>query len=790
MTALRCAPLAALLCTLTVLAAAGPLSTPAAADGFIVILPPHPPHLPPPPFPPPRPIPRPDWDALFPLAVRNHDVEVTVKDQHAVTEVDQVFHNPRPHQVEGTYMFPVPEGATVSGFSMWMGDKEVEAELLDADRAREIYTSIVRRMKDPALLEYAGRGMFKARIFPIPANGEVRVRLRYQQLLTADGGLVSYTYPLNTERFSAKPLKRCTIDVRVEDPVTTVFSPSHRVDVVRREDGSARLSWEASDVLPDKDFQLFYQRRDRAQRLVGMSLLSHREAGEDDGTFLLLLDPDAATEEIIPQPKDVVFVLDTSGSMAGDKIGQARAALRYCLNALDTKDRFALVDFATEPRRFRDALVPASRAVVDAALEHVGQLTARGGTNLEGALRAALGYRGADDRPFMVVLVTDGEPTIGVTVPEDIEKAVRAARERRDNGDSTRLFCLGVGAQLNVALLDRLAQQNRGTRSYIGPRESIEVKVSSFFDKVSWPVLSDVEVEVPGARVTDIHPRPLPDLFKGGEVAILGRYASPGTRVIKVRGTIAGERVEILHEAGFAEGPRAAFLPRMHAVRKVAYLLDQMRLHGESKELREEVVRLAKKHGIVTPYTSYLVVEDERRAAQARPGGARHAAARAIEELRRRADGYARAERDAERAVAGGAKAGADAAGASEALRRMAEEAAAPAASEPARAAGEAMRQRGRFSGGAAADPEGEGRELADTMRELVRVVRGRTFYRIDGVWVDARSRPGADVERVAYLSDAYFELLEERPEVAPFLAMGRRVRLVVGDRAIEVTDD
>ncbi|GIW72436.1 MAG: hypothetical protein KatS3mg102_1978 [Planctomycetota bacterium] len=775
------------------LAAWGAWAPAARADGFIIVVPPGPPHPPGPPLVEPPLPPPPPREAAFPLAVKRHQVRVTIRDQHALTEVDQVFANPRPHPVEGTYLFPLPRGAAVAGFAMEVGGKQVQAELLEAERARELYTSIVRRLRDPALLEYADRGALRARIFPIPAHGEVRVQLRYEQVLEAEAGLVEYLYPLNTERFSARPLELCAIEVRLDEPASTVFSPSHPVEVERHADGTARVSWEAQQVLPDTDFSLLYQRRASADALVGISVVSHRQPGED-GWFMLLLDPDAAAAQLEPQPKDVVFVLDTSGSMAGPKLEQARAALRYCLQALDRRDRFALIEFATEARTWREELLAATPETVAAALERVDALAARGGTNLEGALRAALALPGAAERPFLIVLITDGAPTIGVTAPEEIERAVAQARQARPDATGVRLFCLGVGAELNVALLDRLAEHNRGARSYVGPRESIEHKVSAFFDKVRWPVLSGLEIELRGAGAHDLYPRPLPDLFKGGQLAVLGRYTEPGSHQVRVRGTIGGTRVEVVQPVELAGGARAAWLPRAHAVRKVAYLLDQMRLHGEQPELRAEVVRLAKLHGVVTPYTSYLIVEEEQHAAGASPGVRPHTAVRAIEELRRRAHGYGDAERAARQVIGGQQVAGADAAAASEALARLAGagEAGGPprpaAAPRPEEAAGLVLGAGGRFAPsepGAAAQAEA----AAQAVAQLVRVVAGRTFYRDGEVWVEAALGPeaAASAEKIAYLSDAYFELLARQPQAGVFLALGERVRFRLGSRVIEI---
>jgi Ca-activated chloride channel family protein len=735
----------------------GALGAPAArADGFVIVIPPEP--LPP----------RPAW---FPLAVKWHRVTVTIEDQVATTEVEQVFSNPNPADLEGTYLFPLPAGASVSKFSLFLGGKEVEAEVLDRDRAREIYESIVRKMRDPGLLEYVGEGAVKARIYPIPARGEARVRLAYEQVLAADGGLCEYRYPLATEKWSAQPLEQASIAVtiRAKAPIASVFSPTHPLDLARGAEGrEARAAWEAKGVLPDRDFVLYFQKA-RPKEPITVTALSHRPPG-DDGYFLLLVAPGEELAGSEPMPKDVVFVVDTSGSMAGEKMDQAKAALRYCLRSLDARDRFAIIDFSTEVRGFGDGLVAAEKDVLARAEAYVDAMKARGGTDIHDALIRALSLAGRPGAPYYVCFLTDGEPTIGVTEPGDIEKAVGAARARRPDAEDVRLFCFGLVGErneLDTGLLDRLAEANRGTREYVGPRESVEVKVSRFFDKISSPVLAGVALEIPGAEAYDLYPRPLPDLFRGGEVAIVGRYRAGGPRAIRVRGKVAGKPLEVVAETRLADEAAAPFLPRVFAVRKVAFLLDQIRLHGESAELRREVVRLAKEHAIVTPYTSYLIAEDAR--VSMGPGGSPEPAARAIEELGR--------------AKAAGARAAGVAA--SEAARKLAETPALGPAPTPAETALGALDAAGRFRQGGATGPDRGGLEHA--VRDLIRTVDGRTFYFLDGVWTDARVRPSAEVTRVVYLSESYFALLRERPVLGKFLALGPRVRVEAEGKTVEV---
>ncbi|NRA94839.1 MAG: VWA domain-containing protein [Planctomycetes bacterium] len=538
--------------------------------------------------------------------MEQHRVSVDIIDGVARTTVRQVFRNPNGMQLEGMYMFPLPDGAAVSNFSMMMGGKMVAGEVLEKDKAASIYEGIVRRQQDPALLEYMGNRLFRARVFPIPARGVSEIELSYDQTLTRDGRTVEWRYPYRTRSVSGAPVGQASVHVKLKstDPVLTVYSPSHEVDVVKKGDHDASVSYESKQDPGDRDFVVVYGLAKDGS--VGATLFAHGE-GENSGAFLLLLAPSSELDKGRTLAKDVVFVVDTSGSMSGAKMEQTKKALRYCINSMGEKDRFNLVPFATEASMWKGELVPATSEHKDSALGFVAKMEARGGTNINDALVQALSMSQDKDRPLMVIFMTDGEPTIGITATKGILENVKVA-----NKALTRLFVFGVGENLKVDLLDLLAEQNHGARDYVGSKENIEVKVSSFFEKVSSPVLSDVKLDFSGVEISDLYPKRLPDLFRGSQLLITGRFRGAGTGVVKLTGKVEGTVVEHVFERTFKDGKdKTSFVPRLWAVRKVGYLMDQIRLNGANEEIHKEVVRLGKKYGIVTPYTSYLVLEDD-----------------------------------------------------------------------------------------------------------------------------------------------------------------------------------
>src|SRR5688572_1309263 len=294
------------------------------------------PHHPPPRIiPPPRPAP----PATAPLEVSYTKVDAKIKDQIATTTFDQEFYNPNSRQLEGTFLFPVPKGAHINRFSMEINGKQVEAELLAADKARGIYEDIVRKLKDPALLEFAGRDLFKVRIFPIEAHSRKRISLSYSQLLKSDSGLVNFVIPFNTEKFCAKPIKNVSlkIDLETKQSLKSVYSQTHKVEIKRKGGHDATIGFEANDINPDADFQLFY---DLDKSDIGLHLMTFKESSDEDGYFVLLASPGAQVKNTKILPKDVAFVLDTSGSMAGAKLDQAKKALLFCVENLNSDDRF------------------------------------------------------------------------------------------------------------------------------------------------------------------------------------------------------------------------------------------------------------------------------------------------------------------------------------------------------------------------------------------------------------------------------------------------------------------
>lgn len=699
------------------------------------------------PSPPPMPRPAP---GMFALECQSLQVESVISSAAAQTVLNQTFYNPSSHQLEGYYYFPLPEGATIMAFSMFINGKETPAELLDAEKARKIYEDIVRKQLDPALLEYSGRDLLRVRIFPVQPKSTVQVRLQLSHLLPADHGLIQYSLPIPRHRAdhpqsSPQMSMRVRIDMGGES-LKTIYSPTHEIDINRSGKDKAVVGFEGPATEQQNRFELFLQ---NDQRLTSASLLGYHREGED-GYFLLNLDPGHQHEEAYAA-KDVTFVLDASGSMAGARMEQAQKALQFCVAQLNPADRFNIVRFSTEASSLFPQLEPADQEHKKQASGYINGLRAIGGTNIEEAMQMALSQRKDPKRPYLIVFLSDGKPTIGETRVDSLLTNVQ-----NWNKDQVRIFTFGIGVDLDTRLLDLLSSQSRGSRTYVLPEEDIELKVSNFFERVGAPVLTDIELELQSSSVRweQLYPRPLPDLFRGGNLSVLGRYKGSGKATLVVKGYLEGQQKTMRYELEFPKKQEQFdYLPALWATRAVGYLLDQIRKNGESEELVQEVVRLAKKHGIVTPYTSYLILEDEvqqigmnrlRQEDALLPG-------RVPEETRSQTR-YEQGMK--QREGRGSVEASAD-------IQRMNE-------------AGNLQRS-----------------HSTDPAAQEIRQAQGRAFYRNNQQWVDAEvARPenqNLPRTQIRFQSDDYFQLLKKEPGIHQILALGTELRFVWKGRIFEI---
>ncbi len=694
------------------------LSSPALADGFII----------------PRPIP--PYEPMPPmLSIKYHHVDIKINDQVAETFVDQVFKNNYHRDLEGTYIFPIPEDASISKFSMYVGNEEIKGKILDKDEARRVYEDIVRQRKDPALLEYYNDGMFQARVYPIPANGETRIKLGYSEILKLSGGICGYKYTLGTEKFSNDPLESVKLSIELESkkPIKSIFSPTHDIRIEKISDHEAKITYVEENTRPNKDFVLYYTVSDED---IGFSLLTYYDEKEG-GFFLGMVSPkvEVSTEKKVK--KNVIFILDTSGSMKGKKIEQAQGALKFCLNSLNQGDRFNIIDFDDRIESFKPELVDVNSANTDEALRFVEKTEADGGTDINSALLTGLEQIRSDGKPNFLIFLTDGLPTVGVTELKDILKDVDDK-----NIYNTRIFVFGVGYDVNTHFLDKLASENHATPDYVSPDEDIEIKVSHFFKKISNPILTDLALRFNGIETSQLYPQELPDLFQGSQLIILGKFKGQGNCNVILSGIAGNDKKTYEYAVNFVrEKDKNTFVPLLWATRRIGYLIDQIRLYGKNKELVDEIVMLSKKYGIITEYTSFLIDVDYRVPTEELTDKAEHEISK-------------KTSLDVGK-------------GAVQQARNLSgmKIAAAPT--------------QGYF------DAEGKMKKVTEVMQ-----VGKKSFFKKGDVWVDSEFEGKGETLKIERFSPAYFKLISIKPEIGKYLALGEKVIFTLNGTTVEISEE
>jgi Ca-activated chloride channel family protein len=712
-----------------------------------ILWPPYPPHHPPIP----RPVPPPIQYKIAALEIQGRLI-----DQVAQVQVSQTFVNTGSRVLEAAFVFPLPYEGAVEQMTLMVDGREYPARLLKADEARRMYEDIVRRNRDPALLEWMGTGLFKTSVFPVPPGAKRTVSLRYSQLCRRTEGLVDFLFPLSTAKYTSEPIDRVEIRLAIESgaAIKNVYSPTHALEIRRPDERHAVVTLSQRSQIPASDFRLFY---DVGRGPLSAQLLSYRPRPDEDGYFLLLASPAIKAAQQTPPRKTVVFVVDRSGSMSGKKIEQARAAAKFILDTLRKDDLFNIIAYDSQVEAFRPELQRYGPETRRAAVAFVEGLYAGGSTNIDAALSTALGQLRDSRQPSYVLFLTDGLPTAGLTNEMKIAANTRAANQVR-----ARIFVFGVGYDVNSRLLEKLAREGFGYTQYVRPEEDIESTVGRLASRIESPVMTDVRLEVTLAGVegpiaTRLYPKGPLDLFAGEQLAVVGRYRHAGAARVVVRGTVDGREQKSDFPAELVarstdEG--RAFVEKLWAMRRVGEILEELDLTGKNQELIEELVALSTRHGILTPYTSFLA--DEAAHLHDMTDNVRRAGQR-LKAL----DVVSGPSGVAQRAMRG---------------QMQRAEQFAPAAAMPA-----AMSAGVAVATGAPAEHE------AQAVQQNVRHVANRAFYRRDGRWVDATlTKPQeSQAQRVKQFSEEYFALARRHGrQLTQYLVFDEPVLVAVDGQA------
>ena len=722
------------------------------------------------------------------VLIESTKVTARVVDGIASTKVKFRLRNNGSRPAEKILLLPLPKGATADGLELWIGGKPQKGEALDKARAREVYQSIVRKRRDPALLEYVDRGTLRLRVFPIPGHGTQDVELRFRMLLPNSGGMLRWGFPcraIGDGKFS--------IDFRLESKkaIKSVWSPIQGFDIVQKGDHLARASYE-STRRPSRDPVIFYG---LSERDFGLDLLCYNEglaeeiAGQKrqqaEGYFVALIAPKRDWKNEPQIRKSIHFVIDSSGSMRGKKIEQARKALRFFLASLRPNDYFNVVPFSTEARPFFASPQLASKEKLATALDRCKGLEARGGTNISDALTRVLAVDPAPDCVPIVVFLTDGLASVGTT-----DETQLLADCRRVNHKRARIFVFGVGNDVNTRLLDSLAEDTRGTRDYVAPGEDLEVKTSALFQRLAYPVMTDLEIVADGIQLERLAPQRLPDLFRGNQLVVAGRYRGHGSIALRLKGKIAGDSKEFIYDAEFpAKQMDNDFVASLWAQRRIGQLVDALRLKGQNSELISEVQRLGREHGIVTPWTSQLVAEESARLRRfARGQIAGHGAGGFYRGPGDKISG------DVSKHARGGPTTGGPTTG-----RQANSGPSSPGPDQRGRRGAQTLEDialgRGTRKQAVEASKLSAALRYRKTVREGRRAslrskrIGACVFVYVAGVWVDRKldDRLAKHVTRITAFSKEYFGVLEKHPELAKAFAFSSSILVILEGRAVQI---
>ncbi|MGB7326571.1 MAG: VIT and VWA domain-containing protein [Rubripirellula sp.] len=542
------------------------------------------------------------------LEIQSQDVRVTINNSIAVTQVDQVFLNTENRQVEALYTFPVPREASVSNFSMWIGGKEMIGEVVEKQRAREIYNSYKQQRRDPGLLEQVDFKQFEMRIFPIAPGAQQRVRIEYYQELDIDHDWATYVYPLATN-VNGKPVDTkvrgrfsMNVDLKSEVPIEELRSESHADDfvVVSHQPDYAQAAMELTEGDLSRDIVMAVQTK-RAR--TGLDVVTSHPKGEE-GYFMMTLTPGEDLSASV-EPMDYVFLLDVSGSMArDDKLAISRNSVMAFIDSLGTEDRFDCLAFNLAPTPLFQKMETPTQDNLQKARDFFDNQRARGGTVLQPALSAAYAYRD-DDRPLNVVLLSDGMTEVG--------EQAELLRLISSRPAGVRVFCIGVGNEVNRPLLEQMATGAGGLAAFVSTEDSFGRQAKLMRQKLVRPAIENLSLSFDGGRITDVEPTAAGDLFYGTPLRMYGRYGDAASVTVTLRGQVQGapweQTVDMNLSADDNNASGNSEIERMWAQKRVARLMAAERIGGAS--MRDEIVRLCEGYSIVSPHASMLVLEND-----------------------------------------------------------------------------------------------------------------------------------------------------------------------------------
>ncbi len=700
----------------------------------------------------------------FRVELLAEEVVVDIDDKEASTEITQTFFSTTKDTVRGYFLFSVPKEKTYSDVAMEVNEEKVRVQEIKAAEATKVFEDLVRRSSNANYWAYSNRTLYKVLIDSIMPGSLQNVKFSYKETLTTDNSIANYTYSTSMQSLSKNAPNEFSIQINVKDKnkLKNIYTPFHEMKTEHKGDSEAKLGLEVKKLNIDQDIQLYYSTNEKE---VGYSLFSYKKPKED-GFFFLTFDAGIEKELALTQ-KDVTFVVDASESMKGYKMVGVRKAIQKCVQKLNDGDRFNVISFATDAETAFPKLTEKDETSVSKATQFVKELQPKGETNIEAALKKTFADKSTKrSRPHFILFISGGEPTVGKDDEEALIDIVEFA-----NPENTRIFTFGIGDEVNTYLLDRLSSRKNGTRTYIMEEGEILETITAFYATISEPIITNLELRLgEGLKATDIYPKDLSSLDKNEPLTIVGRYKKGGKSGVSLIGDVNNQLKRHRFEANFAsDDTQYGFVPQLWAARAVGATLDEVRLDGEEDELIDKIAILSKKYGIITPYTTHLIVENTNVSAEDK-SAEETKKAKAVNKAIRIFDD---ADYSTEYEVLTDEVTGEESIACSEELQLLGQ------AQHVLDLRPGQDRMKCKTS---------KGSEIKNVATQYANV-NGHIFYQtMDNYWVDIAifNRKG-NIEKIVFGSDKYFELANSNAEAATYMTLGTNVKFAAGGKVYNV---
>jgi len=571
-----------------------------------------------------------------PVPLKHTDVRAQVDGYIASVDVTQQFHNPYDQKIEAVYVFPLPQNAAVNSFVMQIGERKIRGIIREREEAQRIYDAAKSAGHVASLLTQERPNIFTQKVANIEPNKQVDVHIRYFHTLRYNDGYYELTFPMvvgprfnppsitdgvgavsrgahgasgqKTEVQYLRPNERSghdialTVALNAGVTIESVHSVNHRIDIDEGDGRNQRVTLAKNESLPNKDFVLRWR---VAGDQLKATMITHRGEPNEDGYFSLMLYPPAELDKLERHPLELIFVLDCSGSMRGEPIAQAKAAIDHALTQLRPTDTFQVIRFSNNASQFGDKPVLASRDNVDRAREYVRTLHGSGGTMMIEGIRAALHFPHDPQRLRFVVFLTDGY--IG-------NEAQILGEMKRLLGDS-RVFSFGVGSSPNRYLMHRMAKLGNGAVAFLPLGAYGDEVMDAFFSRVAHPAMANLAIDFGDMQVTDLQPDRVPDLFVGRPVILTGRFKptdATGPTTLRITGDAGGQAIEVGMRVDLSDAEAAhPALPAVWARQRIAELMDEA-TYQDTANLAGRVKEIALEHSLMSAYTAFVAVDASR----------------------------------------------------------------------------------------------------------------------------------------------------------------------------------